>query len=116
MLTISAPQFDIEGSVLIHGADPAGLHSFSRRVSRIATLDGRAEINDFGYSPSDRTLNITWRPRTRNEIDQVRRMAQIYGRLIISFRDGCFLAAPENFSEEQDSATLTALIETRLDA
>jgi len=116
IVTINAPQFDIDGQVVAEGVDPDGLDGFSRRVSRVATLDGGAAINDFGYSIADRTLTITWRPRTREQAENVRRMVQSYGRLIVSFRDGCYLGAPERLTPLDDSVSLTFLIEKRLDA
>lgn len=116
ILTINAPQFDIDGHVIAEGVDPAGLDGFSRRVSRVATLDGGAAINDFGYSVADRTLTITWRPRNLAQVENIRRMVQSYGRLIVSFSDGCFLGAPEQFTPNDDNISLTVLIEERLNA
>lgn len=115
ILTINAPQFDIDGQVVAEGVDPSGLDGFSRRVSRVATLDGSAAINDFGYSPADRTLTIAWRPKNRAQVENLRRMAQSYGRLIVSYRDGCYLGAPERFTPSDESVSLTFLIEKRLD-
>lgn len=116
MLTINAPQFDIEGHIMVRNAERSGLFGFGRRVSRMPTLDGGAAINDFGYSASDRTFDITWNPESEVQVEQVRRMAQVYGRLIISFSDGCYLVAPENFSADDETVTLTALVEMRLDS
>lgn len=115
MLTINAPIFDIEGHETIRSPSPAGLFDFTRRVSRVPTLDGGAAINDFGYSDSDRTLQIEWRSASRQQIENIRRMAQIYGRLIVSFSDGCFIGAPESFAPQEDTSTLTILVERRLD-
>lgn len=115
MLTISAPIFDVEGYEIIEEPNPIGLFDFTRRVSRVATLDGEAAINDFGYSDSDRTLTIEWSTRSRDQVENIRRMAQVYSRLIVSFSDGCFIGAPESFAPQQDTNVLTILVERRLD-
>lgn len=115
MLSICAPVFDIDGCLLIEQPNPDGLAKFSRRVSRVATLDGKAAINDFGYSAADRTLDIEWAPRSQTEADNARRMVQAYGKLIVSWREGCFLVAPEDFDEADNTVSITALVERQLD-
>lgn len=115
MLTINAPIFDVEGHETIQSPNPSGLFDFTRRVSRVPTLDGGAAINDFGYSDADRTLQIEWSSTNRGQIENIRRMAQIYGRLIVSFSDGCFIGAPESFAPQEDINSLTILVERRLD-
>lgn len=114
MMTINAPIFDLDGSEIIEATPAPGLSALRRRVSRVATLDGGAAINDFGYSDADRTLNIEWQA-TREQADNIARMVKAYGRLIVSFRDGCFLGAPENFSPSEKTVSLSILIERRLD-
>lgn len=116
MLMMNAPVFDINGHIEIDNPNPEGLAQFSRRVSRAATLDGGAAINDFGYSPADRTLEIEWTPRSLAEADNARRMVQAYGRLIVSWREGCFLVAPQDFDEADNAIIITALVERQLDA
>jgi len=114
MLTISAPIFDINGFEVIESFEKDGLSDFQRRVSRTATLDGGASITDFGYSDADLTFNIEWTPKNSDQVDNVRRMVRSYGRLIISFYDGCFLAAPLDFRASTGTVALTFLVEKRL--
>lgn len=114
MLTLNAPVFDLEGAILVPNPSPDGLTAFTRRVSRSATLDGGAAVTDFGYSPADRTLNIEWRPRTAAEVENARRLVQAYGRLIVSFHEGCFLAAPDSFDFADGEVTINLLIERQL--
>jgi hypothetical protein len=115
MLTISAPVFDIDGHEIIKSPRLAGLSGFQRRNSRVATLDGTAAINDFGYSDSDRILDIEWTPTSREQAENIARMAKTYSRLIVSFREGCFIGAPGPFSTSEDSIQLRILVERRID-
>ena len=115
MLTITAPVFDIDGHVLLTNVDPDGLSGLSRRNSRVATLDGMSAINDFGYSDSDRTLNVRWSPESQFEIERMSRMVKSYSRLIVSFAEGVFIGAPESFGVSGNVAQLIILVERRLD-
>jgi len=115
MLFITAPEFDLNGLVTVNNVDPRGLADFSRRVSRTATLDGEAEINDFGYSDADRVLSIEWTPSSKDQVENVIRMVKAYGRLIVAFEEGCFIGAPENYSETTESIRLVVLVERRID-
>ncbi|MFL1405371.1 hypothetical protein ACJO2E_08515 [Marinobacter sp. M1N3S26] len=116
MLTINAPVFDIDGHLTVENPVEDGVASFTRRVSRVATLDGAAAINDFGYSAADRTLNIEWTPRSLLEEDLARRLVQSYGRLIVTFREGCFVGAPFSFDLQEGVVTVVILVERKLSA
>lgn len=115
MLTITAPSFDIKGFEVIEHPEKDGLSGLERRNSRIATLDGSAAINDFGYSDADRTLDIGWSPKSQRQVDNIARMVKAYSRLIISCREGCFIGAPGSFSTSEDTIQLLILVERRLD-
>ncbi|MCK7542974.1 hypothetical protein MLC59_02160 [Marinobacter bryozoorum] len=114
MLTISAPVFDINGTVIAHSPDMEGLQNLTRRVSRAATLDGQAAINDFGFTDADRDLSVEWTPATLEEMENVRRMFKTYSRLVVSFSEGCFLAAPESFSAPDGQVSITLFVDKRL--
>lgn len=114
-VSISAPLFDLDGHVWLSGVEPDGLAAFSRRNNRIPTLDGGAAITDFGYSDADRTLDIRWPANNKSDVDNVRRMAKTYSRLIIATDEGCFIGAPGPFSLNDDEAQIQILVEKRLD-
>lgn len=115
MLMISAPVFDLSGTVIAHSPDMEGLQNMTRRVSRAATLDGQAAINDFGYTDADRDLVVEWTPATEAELENVRRMFKTYSRLVVSFSEGCFLATPESFSAPAGQISITLFVDKRLD-
>lgn len=114
MISISAPVFDIDGSVVITNPIRTGEKDLRRRVSRIATLDGGAVFNDFGYSEADRTFNIEFRATDKALVDLLARLTKTYARLIVSSEDGCFIGAPESFSSDTDPVRLTILVERKI--
>ncbi|MGO1502356.1 MAG: hypothetical protein ACTHWH_13855 [Marinobacter sp.] len=114
-VSIAAPQFDLDGHVLLEGVSPNGMMGFERRNNRIPTLDGKAVIPDFGYSDADRTLDISWPAKDGIQIETIRRMAKTYSRLIVSTVEGCFVGAPGPFALRNDSAQIQILIEKRID-
>jgi len=115
IVSICAPTFDIGGHVLIRGVKPDGMIGFQRRNNRIATLDGAAAFNDFGYSEADRTFDVQWTTADQDQVETIRRLAKTYSRLIVSTNEGCFIGAPGPFSVSEDKAQLQILIERRLD-
>lgn len=115
MLTISAPVFDIDGHETIENPKIPGVTAFTRRVNRTPTLDGSAAFNDFGYSVADRTLDIEFTARDKAQADNLARMVKTYGRLIVSFDEGCFIGAPESYTPSDDTTQIRILIERRID-
>lgn len=110
---IAAPVFDPSGWFLVDrivgtGSDTRAL---SRRVTRTATLDGGAVVNDQGYSPADRTILIQFDAAADEDlIEGMRRLLRLYSSLILSLADGCFTASPSAFRVTNGKATLTLLI------
>ena len=114
-VSISAPVFDLNGSVWLSNVEADGLMAFERRNNRIPTLDGGAVIPDFGYSVADRTFNIIWPANSEAAVQAVIRLAKTYSRLIISTNEGCFLGAPGPFSVSGGDAQFQILIKKRID-
>lgn len=112
---ISAPIFDLDGTISLTKVAPDGLAGFERRNNRIATLDGGAAIPDFGYSEADRTFDIRWIARSKSAVETVRRLAKSYSRLIVSTEEGCYLGAPGPFNLSNGEAQFQIMVEKRLD-
>jgi hypothetical protein len=117
MISISSPVFDVDGNMLSHRLDTtANLFTQSRRVSRTATLDGSAIIEDLGYSVADRTLTLAVRGLSRSDADNLERMVQGNTRLVVSSDAGIFSCAISNYNYSDGVATLTALVGSDLAA
>jgi hypothetical protein len=87
-----------------------------RRVSRVATLDGAAVLNDFGYSDADRALTLAWQPKDEAQEDTVRRITEIYSTVVLCMSDGAYEAAIESFEPQPETSTLRLLVMRRLSA
>lgn len=111
---ISAPTFDPAGVEQITPLASSELGAISRRVNRVATLDGGAVVNDTGHWAADRTFRIRWRITGERQLQSLRRMVRTYPRLIISTRDGTFSAAPQSINHSDGAGDLVLLVMEQL--
>lgn len=114
--TLSTPTVDIEGYVELRVRDDQPPGEARRRVTRAATLDGGAVMNDFGFTDADRTIELSWRPTTPGHEASVLRLVELYGRLHVSTRAGVFLAAPESYRQGADESRLRLLVLSKISA
>ena len=111
--TISTLTFDPEGYIeILAGEEAPG--DVRRRTNRVATLDGGAAINDFGFSNADRVIVLRWVVTGRYTEDAISRLVQTYSRLAVSTRAGVFVAAPEVYSPGPAESTLRLLVIAKL--
>jgi hypothetical protein len=116
LVTLSTPTFDLEGFVELD-ASPADtdLPATTRRVSRIATLDGGAVVNDFGHSYADQIMVLRWSEADPEKTAAVERMVRLYSRLRMSCDQGVFAVVPQDFSIISGQHRMVLLITERLD-
>lgn len=110
ILALSAIDYDPAGHIRIIGLPTSNTGDTTRRVSRVATLDGGVAINDSGYAEGDRTIVAQWRPISKWHEDAIDRLVRIHGRLRVSTREGCFLAVPERYRPGPSRSELTLLV------
>lgn len=115
MLTINAPVFDIDGSLVIDNPSRSGLVGIGRRATRTSTLDGGASISDFGFTDADRTLEVEWQA-SKGESLSAARLLKLYNRVIVSFDSGCFLCCPSEMNADDRLTRITLLVERKLSA
>jgi len=113
MITISTPTFDLAGSVTLAETSSTDAGSISRRVSRIATLDGSAVLADYGYTDADRTIKVvaTIDPDT---LASVQRLVKLYPLLVLACYDGLFYGAISASSPKRNELTITFLVRESL--
>jgi hypothetical protein len=115
MLTIlTTTTFDPLGAVQLHCLPESDMPEQRRRVNRIATLDGGAVVNDFGYADADLTLTLRWVPRDADTDAAIARLVRLYGTLQVAVSSGVFLAAVESYRPGADESELSLLITERL--
>ena len=113
-VTLAATTFDPLGVVVVDALPTMERGDTSRRVNRVATLDGGSVFNDFGHSESDKTIRVVFKPESRDQETLVRRLVETYSQIQAATEDGVFLAAPQTFTTTDTSATLTLLVVRKL--
>ncbi len=111
---LSALTFDLAGALHLDVTPDSGAGPIARRVNRAATLDGGVAFNDGGYSEGDRTINLTWRPRSKAREQQVASLVQNHGLLNASLPEGYFGVVPERYQPGTDRSTLTLLVKEKI--
>lgn len=114
LVSLTARQFDIAGAVTIDVQED-DLGDRKRRATRVATLDGGAVINDFGYTDSDRVMSLRWQP-TPAEDGTIDRLLKFHARIAVAVRGGIFEAIIGSYTVRSGTATLVVLPISRLDA
>lgn len=112
MIALSTLLFDTDGYLVLSALDGTDVQSMSRRVNRVATLDGGAAVNDFGMSQSDRKFTILARVSAETEA-KLRRMIELHGRLMCSTPEGVFLVAFESMSRRSSGTVALNLLVLR---
>lgn len=113
-VTISALVFDPYGSVTLSVKPDQTMGESRRRMNRVATLDGGAVFNDFGFSEADRSIELKWQVRSKAQEEAVIRLLQLYAKVHLSTRDGVYLAALETYKPGATESALTLLVSQKL--
>jgi hypothetical protein len=94
MISFSAPEYNPIGALIIH-REPEDLFAAQRRATVTPTLDGGVSVYDTGYSVADRTIRLRLKKPTLMQIGALSYLIQLYPRLIISTRAGCYRGLAE---------------------
>lgn len=113
-IVLSAITFDPAGVVLLACKPGQTLGESRRRVNRVATLDGGAVFNDFGYTEADRSIKLAWVPASAATEAAVVRLLTLYSTLHLATPDGVFIVAPEVYTPAADESTLSLLVASKL--
>jgi len=113
-VAIGAWLFDLDGHIRIRPRGDDSLGPIARRVNRVATLNGGAAFNDFGYSASDMTLTLQWQPRDRSQSDRMARIFQVHSLVRVCQGNEVWLAVPERYTPAFDRATASFLVREKL--
>lgn len=114
-VSLCADVFDPEGDVLLPAVASSDIGSMTRRITRTATLDGGASLEDLGHCPGDMTLRVVFKLAS-TELDQkVKRLISIYPLLTLATQHGCWRGAVDDYKPAGATATLQFLVQTQLD-
>ncbi len=107
MISISAPTYDLSGSII----SPAGTaiqQSASRRASRVATLDGGATPVDGGWSDADLTFECRLPDPDGSHHLALTRLMRYHSTAIMSCSRGCYSVLLSNLTYDRGVAVCTA--------
>lgn len=114
MISITSQEFDPQGYLQISPLPDNEPGALTRRVSRVATLDGGVAINDRGFSHGDRTLTYRYKPVSEEHDARARRLLQLHSRVNVSNEEGVFECVPDQFEPSPDENTLTLIVVRKL--
>jgi hypothetical protein len=113
-VSLCAAVFDPDGDVLIPATADSELSAAQRRVSRTATLDGAATLEDLGHTASDSTIKVVFKLADADFEARILRLIQIYPLLTLSTRYGCFLGVADKYTPTAQGATLQFLVQQQI--
>jgi hypothetical protein len=116
LAVLSTEAYDPLAPIEIDILSSSELGETSRRVNRVATLDGGAVFNDFGQTDADRTITLRWAPVSTTHESAIKRLVRLYTKIVVATEDGVFLAAPESYTPGEGESRLRLLVDRRLDA
>jgi len=113
-ISICASLFDFSANFLVEADfENSDLSYVSRRVSRTATLDGKATIVDNGYTASDATFIIVLKEITNLTRLSILTMIKLHSLLTISVNHNVFLGAVESV-QDKDNLKIKFLVKEQI--
>jgi len=113
-VTLTTLTFDPAGVVPLDVVPSQQFGETRRRMNRIATLDGGAVFNDFGFSEADRTITLQWRTTSAAQEAAVARLVLMYAQAHLATPEGVFLVALEAYTPGATESSLTLLVAAKL--
>ena len=110
-IAISTLSVDPDGAILIYTDERrSSLGEYARRVQRTATLDASVVVTDNGYTHADRTVRLDVSDESKATQETLRRLVEMYARVLLFLPEGAFTAVPERFVTSGAVSTMTLLI------
>ena len=111
LVSLSTELFDIDGDFVFDSVpDDTEMDNFTRRLSRIKTLDGGVAMNDFGYSPGDRTIILAVAGLDAAAIAVISRVIQQHKSFIVCGINGAFSSGISGVAYSGGVLKITCLI------
>ena len=114
LAVLSATTFDPLGVVALDVFPETVRPPVRRRTNRIATLDGSAVFNDFGYSEADKTIALRWHVSYRATEESVDRLTRLYSRVRVAVDGAVYLAAIETYTPGATESEIVLLVVEKL--
>lgn len=86
---LSTQLFDLDGDIILVHDDTFDNEEITRRVAKVATLDGGVSASDLGYTSSDRVITIV-SDVSREIANQLINMIKTHSDFWLTTREGAF--------------------------
>ena len=114
LISLAAPNFDLDGAVMLKATLASVLGDTDRRVSRSATLDGGVVLTDFGFSHGDRTLEVVVAEISPEDYALLAYLHQTYPLLTLSCDQGHFIGCLQSLRPKDGGVTCSYLVKEKL--
>lgn len=108
MIGISTTTYDLDGTRVFQNTETSETQKITRRVSRVATLNGGAVLDDGGYAAGDRTIELKQARASQDDIDFCNYVLKNYATVILSCPEGAFVCAPSQVDVDRRTGELKA--------
>lgn len=113
-ISICSKLFDYNGNFLIdYDLEQSEVSFLSRRVSRIATLDGKASVVDNGYTASDATFVVVLKDIDLTIRASLLTMFKLHSLITMSVNSGVFVGVIENV-QDKDTLKIKFLVKEQI--
>ncbi|MGW8181606.1 MAG: hypothetical protein ACWGQW_22985 [bacterium] len=111
-VAIATKVYDLAGRILMLNVDETAsqTRTYERRVTRTATLDTGAYIDDRGYFAGDRTINVSL-SGSKELFEALRYILENYSSLWISLPDGAYSGNMSRLTISGNRIRFTLLLE-----
>lgn len=95
---ISTPIYDLDGAFILRNIryNESELKALSRRINKVATLDGAVAIEDRGYSDGDRSFEFSV-SYSLELYNFMLRLIKVYDLVVLTTDEGAYSVAPSQF-------------------
>lgn len=111
MIGLSTREYHPSGALLISELNNGTkTRDFTRRVSKVKTLDGGVSVTDFGYAVGDRTMTVAFRT-DQALFDLLVLLGQLTGSFVMTNADGAYSVYLTDFSFVNGIVTIQLTVE-----
>ena len=114
MIGISTLIYDLDGHMVLNESPKSIIPNITRRVSRTATLDGKAIISDLGHSVSDGTYIIKTFNLSKSDRDKLKALVESYSLVRMSTRQGCLLGVIKSLNVEDNPMEFVFFVQEKV--
>lgn len=111
MIGLSTKEYHPSGALLLAEiSNSTKTRDFTRRISKVKTLDGGVAVTDFGYAVGDRTMTVA--VRTDQALFELLVMlGQLTGSFVLTNEDGAYSVYLTDFSFVNGIVTIQLTVE-----